>query len=126
MPKHQPIRTCIATGVKKPKNELVRLVRLQDEKTGKELVKVDPKGKLRGRGASLDATLEAFDLALKKKAIERALKLERKLTPPETEQLRTDFQEVIDERNFRQGNKVVRFKISKEELDAKLENHQGS
>lgn len=120
MSKHQPIRTCIATGVKKPKTELIRLVRILDEETKREIVKVDPKGKLRGRGASIDSNMEAFDLAVKKKAIDRALKLEQSLTSPEIEQLRADFQEVIDDRNFRQGNKVVRFKISKEELAEKL------
>jgi predicted RNA-binding protein YlxR (DUF448 family) len=116
--KHTPMRTCIATGVKKPKSELVRLVRL-DSDAGTE-VKVDPKGKERGRGASIDSNLEAFDLAIKKGAIERALKLERKLSAAETTKLRDDFQKVLDEREFRRGNKPVVIKVSKEEFDRKL------
>jgi predicted RNA-binding protein YlxR (DUF448 family) len=112
------MRTCIATGVKKPKSELVRLVRL-DSDAGTE-VKVDPKGKERGRGASIDSNMEAFDLAIKKGAIERALRLERKLSAAETTKLRDDFQKVLDEREFRRGNKPVVIKVSKEEFDRKL------
>ncbi|MCA9380176.1 DUF448 domain-containing protein, partial [Candidatus Dojkabacteria bacterium] len=39
--KHVPMRTCIATGIKLPKNELLRLV-----KTPEGVVKVDLKSKL--------------------------------------------------------------------------------
>jgi predicted RNA-binding protein YlxR (DUF448 family) len=120
MPKHQPIRTCIATGVKKPKNELIRLVRVTDEKAGSVSVMVDPKGKLKGRGASLDNNIAAFELAVKKNAIARALKLERKLDQDEIAELRKQVQDVIDEREFRQGNKVVKFKVTKSELVEKL------
>ncbi len=120
--KHTPMRTCIATGVKKPKSELVRLVRLESEVGKGFQVKVDAKGKERGRGASLDSNLAAFDLAIKKGAIERALKLERKLSASEITQLRTDFQNILSEREFRQGNKPVVIKVSKAEFDAKLAN----
>lgn len=119
--KQVAMRTCIATGVKKPKSEMVRVVRLMDEDDSqKVIVKIDPKGKERGRGANIDSNIEAFELAVKKGAIERALKLESKLTVDEISQLRKDFNEVIDERKFRQGNKRVVYKVSKEELDSKL------
>lgn len=122
-PKHVPMRTCIATGAQKPKNEMVRLVRLPDpDSPDKYVVKIDLKGKERGRGASIDSNLEAFDLAVKKKAIERALKLERALQPTEVEQLRSDFANALEEKQFRQGNRKVVFKISKAEMEAKLQN----
>jgi uncharacterized protein len=115
--KAEPIRTCIGTGVKKPKRDMVRLVRLPKEEDAKDfVVAVDPKGKLRGRGANLDTTVEAFDMAVKKNAIERALKLERKLTAAELAQLREDFVHVLSEREFRRGNKPVKLKIKKEQL----------
>lgn len=115
--KAEPIRTCIGTGVKKPKRDMVRLVRLPKEEDAKDfIVAVDPKGKLRGRGANLDTTIEAFDAAVKKNAIERALKLERKLTAAELAQLREDFVQVLSEREFRRGNKPVKLKIKKEQL----------
>ena len=70
--RHVPIRTCIATGEKRPKNEMIRLVRIDSGE-----VVIDLKGKEKGRGANLTQTLEAFDLAVKKKIITKALKLEK-------------------------------------------------
>ena len=103
--RHVPIRTCIATGEKRPKNEMMRLVRLESGE-----VIVDPKGKEKGRGANLTQSLEAFDLAVKKKIIQKALKLEKPLTPEEIANLRNSFQEAIEERAFRRGQKHVKIK----------------
>lgn len=115
--KSEPIRTCIGTGVKKPKRDMIRLVRLPNpEKSDDFVVEVDPKGKLRGRGANIDTTIEAFDAAVKKNAIERALKLERKLTAAELAHLRTQFLQVLSEREFRRGSKPVKLKVSKAQL----------
>lgn len=114
--KHIPMRTCIATGVKKPKNGLIRLVKLANG-----VVVVDLNGKERGRGANLDMNIEAFDLAVKKKAIERALKLEKKLTSLEIENLRKDFVSALELKEFRQGKKSVTIRVDKEELVKKLQ-----
>lgn len=111
MAKHIPLRTCIATGVKKPKKELVRLVRLESGQ-----VTFDLTGKVRGRGASLDSNMAAFDLAIKKSAIERALKLEKKLTPDEISDLRIQFENVLEEKNFRSGNKPVTVRVSRDAI----------
>ncbi len=110
--KHIPVRTCIATGIKKPKNELMRLVRDADGK-----VKVDPRSKLSGRGANLTMTMEAFDLAVKKKAIQRALKMEEPLNEEDLQQLRQEFHEAIEERTFRPKNKPVTIKVKKDDLE---------
>jgi predicted RNA-binding protein YlxR (DUF448 family) len=80
-------------------------------------VEVDPRDHLQGRGANLSMTVDAFDLAVKKKAFERSLKLGRSLAPAEVERLRNDFQEAIKEREFRKGNQSVTIKIDKETLD---------
>ena len=109
--KHIPVRTCIATGVKKPKTELMRLVRLSDG-----TVKVDPRSKLEGRGANITMSPEAFDLAVKKRALQRALKLEKPLTQEKISQLRQEFIEAIDERNFRPKGKPVTIRVKKEQL----------
>lgn len=110
--KHVPIRTCIGTGVKKPKNELIRLVRLPDG-----VVKIDLKGKERGRGASIDTNERAFDLAVKRGAIEKSLKLEKKLSQDKLERLKLDFIDAIEEKSFRQGNKPVTIRVKKEDLE---------
>lgn len=110
--KHVPIRTCIATGNKMPKKELLRIVYTNDGQ-----IIVDLKGKLKGRGANLTPSLEAFDLAVKKQAIKRALKLEKALTPEQLIELRNDFAEAIEQKFFRPNNKPVTIKVSKKELD---------
>lgn len=114
--KHVPMRTCIATGIKLPKNELLRLVRSSDG-----AVKVDLRSKLEGRGANISMNMEAFDLAIKKRAISRALKLEKPLTKEEIDQLRIEFQIAIDEKKFRPKEKPVTIRVKKEEVE-KLRN----
>lgn len=114
--KHVPMRTCIATGIKLPKNELLRLVRSSDG-----AVKVDLRSKLEGRGANISMNMEAFDLAIKKRAISRALKLEKPLTKEEIDQLRIEFQIAIDEKKFRPREKPVMIRVKKEVVE-KLRN----
>lgn len=109
--KHVPMRTCIATGEKRPKSELIRLVIGE----GGEVV-VDIRSKLLGRGANLSMTKEAFELAIKKRAIPRALKLKRSLTEEEIKELREEFHRAIEERTFRPKDKAVTVRIKKEDL----------
>lgn len=66
-----PIRKCIACGTQRPKKELVRIVR-----TPELAIHVDRKGKVNGRGAYICPLRSCFDLAIKKKAIHRALEVE--------------------------------------------------
>lgn len=105
--KHVPIRMCIVTKERKPKMELMRLVRVGDE------VLIDPKGKKRGRGANISLDMKIFDEAAKKHMIERALKLEKNLTADELSKLREEFEEAVEERKFRKGSKPVVMKIEK-------------
>lgn len=114
--KHIPIRTCIATRVKKPKNELVRIV--IDPETGKAVI--DLRSKIRARGASVDTSEKAFDLMVKKRALQRALKLDNDLSKEEYENLKKDFLNAIEEKSFRPTNKAVKVRISKEEMKEKL------
>lgn len=63
-----PMRKCIACGVQKPKKELIRVV-----KTNENEVFVDFTGKANGRGAYICKDKACFDLAIKKNAFNRAL-----------------------------------------------------
>lgn len=63
-----PLRKCIATQQQCPKQDLIRVV-----KTKEDEVFVDPTGKKNGRGAYLQKTKEAIELAKKKNCLERAL-----------------------------------------------------
>lgn len=85
-----PLRKCIACGVQKPKKELVRIVR-----TPEKLVHVDPKGKVSGRGAYICASRLCYDLAIKKKALTRALEVE--ITPEMLDQMNQEWLDLVHE-----------------------------
>lgn len=55
----EPARTCIVTRVKRPKRELIRIVR-----TSSGGVRCDPSGRLNGRGAYLSVEPGCVQLAL--------------------------------------------------------------
>lgn len=65
---HIPIRTCIGCGEKKPKRELIRIVR-QDDK-----IIIDTTGKASGRGAYICVSLDCLNKALNKSKLSYALK----------------------------------------------------
>ncbi len=71
MPKHIPIRTCVACRETSAKRTLVRVVRGPDGG-----VRVDPTGKANGRGAYLCARRGCWEKGLKSGALGRALKAE--------------------------------------------------
>lgn len=63
-----PMRKCVVTQEQFPKKELIRVCRTPDMK-----VIVDISGRSNGRGAYLKRDLEVFDLAQKRKSLNRAL-----------------------------------------------------
>lgn len=66
-----PLRKCVATQEQLPKKELIRIVR-----TPEKQVIVDESGKANGRGAYLKKSIDAIDIAQKKKILNRALNVE--------------------------------------------------
>ncbi|NBK97373.1 MAG: YlxR family protein [Erysipelotrichia bacterium] len=81
-----PLRKCVATQEQLPKKELIRVVRTPEKK-----VIVDKSGKANGRGAYLKKSLEAIDIAQKKKVLNRALNVEV------DEQIFTELRALINE-----------------------------
>ena len=63
-----PMRTCVVTNERFPKQELLRIVR-----TPEGLVKADLGGKLNGHGAYIKKDEETLNKAIKNKALERHL-----------------------------------------------------
>lgn len=63
-----PMRSCVITKEKLPKNELIRVVRTVDN-----TVIIDETGKVNGRGAYLKKDKEVFEKARKSKILERHL-----------------------------------------------------
>ena len=82
-PRHVPQRTCIACRKVDAKRGLTRLVRLPEAH-----VAIDLTGKRAGRGAYLCAERGCWETALKRKAIERALKIEQ-IDPADRQALAT-------------------------------------
>ena len=67
---HVPQRTCAACRQVRPKQELIRLVRIADG-----AVEVDPKGKTAGRGAYLCRNEQCWGDGLKGNRLDHALKI---------------------------------------------------
>ncbi len=65
-----PMRSCVITKEKLPKNELLRIVR---DPNG--MVIVDTTGKINGRGAYIKKDKEVLDKAKKSKILERILEV---------------------------------------------------
>lgn len=63
-----PMRRCVATQESLPKKELIRVVR-----TPEGSIEIDTTGKKNGRGAYVKRSVEAVELAKKKKVLDRAL-----------------------------------------------------
>jgi predicted RNA-binding protein YlxR (DUF448 family) len=63
-----PMRTCVVTNERLPKNELLRIVR-----TPEGIIKADLTGKLNGHGAYIKKDEETLNKAIKNKALERHL-----------------------------------------------------
>ncbi len=68
--RHVPLRRCVACGTQSPQRELVRITR-----TPSGEVLIDQEGnKTPGRGAYLCRSLRCWDQALKKNALDMALR----------------------------------------------------
>lgn len=68
--KKVPMRTCVVTREKLPKQELLRIVKFNDQ------VFIDETGKQNGKGCYIKKDKNVLEQARKNKAIERALEIE--------------------------------------------------
>lgn len=65
-----PMRSCVVSGEKLPKKDLLRIVR-----TPEGNVVADDTGKVNGRGAYIKRDINVLELARKNKALERHLEV---------------------------------------------------
>jgi uncharacterized protein len=72
--KHMPQRTCVACRGEAGKRQLIRIVRTE------EGVRVDPSGKLAGRGAYLHPNRHCWKVAMESNQLGRALRTRISLT----------------------------------------------
>lgn len=90
MPKHVPLRSCVACRETKPKRELVRVVRVSPDR-----VEVDRTGKKNGRGAYFCPAQECFQTGQKRRALNHALDMT--VSPENWDELFTYAREVLPE-----------------------------
>lgn len=76
-----PLRKCLGCGEGKPKKELIRVV-----KNNENEVMVDLTGKVNGRGAYICPNIDCFEIAYKGKKFSRSLETE--ITPDIYEKLK--------------------------------------
>lgn len=67
------VRTCVGCRQRSGKDSLLRVVAVQID--GSYAVQADPRGRMPGRGAYLHRSPECFDLALRRRAFGRALRI---------------------------------------------------
>lgn len=91
MPKHIPLRSCVACRESKPKRELVRVVRVADDR-----VEVDRTGKKNGRGAYFCPAQECWEMGQKRKALNHALTMV--VSPENWEELLSYARETFPEK----------------------------
>ena len=89
--KHIPQRTCVACREVNEKKAMIRVVKSPDG------VRIDPTGRMSGRGAYLHDTKECWEKALKRGALARALKTE--ITEEEMEVLQAHADALLQEIN---------------------------
>ena len=65
-----PLRKCTGCGEMKPKKELIRVLKTQEEQ-----VELDTTGRKNGRGAYLCNSITCFQKARKTKGLERSLQM---------------------------------------------------
>lgn len=66
-----PLRSCVVTRERLPKQELLRVVRTKEGE-----VKIDDSGKMNGRGAYIKKDLDVLEKAKKTHALARCLEVE--------------------------------------------------
>lgn len=66
-----PLRSCVVTREKLPKQELLRIVRTKEGE-----VKIDDSGKMNGRGAYIKKDLAVLEKAKKTRALAKCLEVE--------------------------------------------------
>ncbi len=84
-----PLRSCVVTREKLPKQELLRVVRTKEGE-----VKIDDSGKMNGRGAYIKKDLAVLEKAKKTRALAKCLEVEI----PESvyEQIKITIQKEMD------------------------------
>jgi predicted RNA-binding protein YlxR (DUF448 family) len=69
---HIPVRTCVSCGIKRPKNDLIKLMTDSENR-----LIIDDSGRLRGRGAYVCDSLPCLERLLNNKHLKRQFRTDR-------------------------------------------------
>ncbi|HER23807.1 MAG TPA: YlxR family protein [Candidatus Atribacteria bacterium] len=83
-----PVRTCIGCNSRKPKKEMIRIIRTPAGK-----IEIDVTGKKSGRGVYLCANVKCMEIAFRKNSLNQSLKQD--IPPQKLEELRDAFLKII-------------------------------
>ena len=67
---NKPMRRCVGCGISKEKSELIRVIRDTEGN-----IRLDPTGRANGRGAYVCRDEKCLEMAIKKKGLERTLRV---------------------------------------------------
>ncbi len=67
---NKPMRRCVGCGISKEKSELIRVIRDTEGN-----IRLDPTGRANGRGAYVCRDEKCLEQAIKKRGLERTLKV---------------------------------------------------
>ena len=97
--KKQPQRTCMGCNEKKPKKELIRIV-----KNKEGIISLDKTGKQEGRGAYICNSVECLEKVVKSKRLEKVLEKEI------SEQIYNNLKDVIiNDKQFNKYRKNIKW-----------------
>lgn len=85
-----PVRTCIGCNCRKPKKDMIRIIRTPEGK-----IEMDKTGKKSGRGLYLCGNTKCMDLAFRKNSINKSLKQD--VPQQKLEELKDAFLKLIIE-----------------------------
>jgi uncharacterized protein len=107
------IRTCIVTGEKLNKADMIRIVSFRGEN-----LQLDLTGKKEGRGCYVSAKQENLEKLLAKNASVIARNFKRQIRPEEIEYIKEEFPKLLEEKLFRPRiSKPVAVRIKREDLE---------
>ncbi len=106
------IRTCIVTGEKHQKADMIRIVSFN-----KGPLQIDLTGKKPGRGANVSANQDNLAKLIDRNGALLARAFKKSVTKEEIEYIKTEFSKAVEEKLFRpRASKPVALRIKKEDL----------
>lgn len=107
------IRTCVVTGEKMHKADMLRIVSFRGE-----AIQLDLTGKKEGRGCYVSPKHEVLEKLIDRNAAAIARTLKKQITKAEIEYLRNEFPKFVEEKIFRpRVSKPVALRIKRQDLE---------